>query len=586
MVAQFLIKSQTKKQQNKNHANVQYEKKVNRLFLLKCSITERLQFGPDGKVMWPKIEQQRLESQQRAVAKKRRHSESFRLSGAGNKNNKNLRKRQSITSNCSNGNDSFRSSTSSSSTSKTSSSVSRRNSNESNKSTQKIRKSIDSSTYKREYIVEKILAHEVKYKRQMFLVKWQGWRQEFNTWEPLENLTHCPKLLENFLADTLAVPVLDELRVSLQINKNEYDDKAMLALLPKGGFKNLPTRTSLQREILALAATPVDKRNSALRARGKQAMLLYMLLEKRDRQTINLQRWEEEMNVTKTCHAVLKVENDVDLEGPPAGFIYINDYVPGKGIVIPDDPPIGCECHKCNGHSANTCCSAQSRFAYRGKPARINVSQGTPVYECNRNCKCLPENCSNRVVQLGRKVPLCIFRTSNERGWGVRAMRKIHPGEFVCEYVGEVISFEEAERRGRGYDAEGRTYLFDLDFNTKDFPYTVDAATYGNVSHFINHSCNPNLGVWAVWVNCLDPNLPRLALFATREIQRDEEITFDYMSNSDQSFEESKHLDGISNTPSRHRLDLPDSIDSEEVLGLKERPQCKCGASACRRYLF
>ena len=37
-------------------------------------------------------------------------------------------------------------------------------------------------------------------------------------------------------------------------------------------------------------------------------------------------------------------------------------------------------------------------------------------------------------------------------------------------------------------DAEGRTYLFDLDFNMGDQnPYTVDAAFYGNVSHFINH---------------------------------------------------------------------------------------------------
>ena len=37
-------------------------------------------------------------------------------------------------------------------------------------------------------------------------------------------------------------------------------------------------------------------------------------------------------------------------------------------------------------------------------------------------------------------------------------------------------------------DAEGRTYLFDLDFNMGDQnPYTVDAAFFGNVSHFINH---------------------------------------------------------------------------------------------------
>jgi len=52
----------------------------------------------------------------------------------------------------------------------------------------------------------------------------------------------------------------------------------------------------------------------------------------------------------------------------------------------------------------------------------------------------------------------------------------------------QVISNEEAEIRGKEYDSVGRTYLFDLDFNGDDCPFTVDAAVYGNVSHFVNHS--------------------------------------------------------------------------------------------------
>ena len=34
--------------------------------------------------------------------------------------------------------------------------------------------------------------------------------------------------------------------------------------------------------------------------------------------------------------------------------------------------------------------------------------------------------------------------------------------------MGEVITSEEAESRGKKYDADGRTYLFDLDFNLGD----------------------------------------------------------------------------------------------------------------------
>lgn len=50
----------------------------------------------------------------------------------------------------------------------------------------------------------------------------------------------------------------------------------------------------------------------------------------------------------------------------------------------------------------------------------------------------------------------------------------------------QIITSEEAERRGQIYDRQGATYLFDLDY-VEDI-YTVDAAYYGNISHFVNHS--------------------------------------------------------------------------------------------------
>lgn len=158
------------------------------------------------------------------------------------------------------------------------------------------------------------------------------------------------------------------------------------------------------------------------------------------------------------------------------------------------------------------------------------------------------------------QTKLCIFRTSNGCGWGVKTLEPIKRGTFVADYVGEVITSEEAEERGKKYgsnfahnpkfelllkyslfhiyiDAEGRTYLFDLDFNLgQDNPYTVDAAFYGNVAHFINHSCDPNLSIFNVWVDCLDPNLPRICLFARRDIAKGEQITFDYCQQSTQNY--------------------------------------------------
>ena len=104
----------------------------------------------------------------------------------------------------------------------------------------------------------------------------------------------------------------------------------------------------------------------------------------------------------------------------------------------------------------------------------------------------------------------------------MKASEAIKKDSYVCEYVGEVITNEEAEERGKVYDVEGYTYLFDLDYNDgENHPYTIGVAAYGNISHFINHSCEQNLAVFAVWINCLDPNLPKLALFATRNIRKD-----------------------------------------------------------------
>lgn len=55
----------------------------------------------------------------------------------------------------------------------------------------------------------------------------------------------------------------------------------------------------------------------------------------------------------------------------------------------------------------------------------------------------------------------------------------------------QVITTEEAERRGMVYDKQGVTYLFDLDY--VDDVYTIDAAHYGNISHFVNHSVSTGI---------------------------------------------------------------------------------------------
>ena len=113
-------------------------------------------------------------------------------------------------------------------------------------------------------------------------------------------------------------------------------------------------------------------------------------------------------------------------------------------------------------------------------------------------------------MQNGSKYKLCIFKTTN-KGWGVKTLETIPKGAFVSEYVGEVVTEDNAKARQVKY---GNTYFYLLNFDNFESPKEIDATVKGNASRFVNHSCNPNCEVYNVYVNCLDPSLPRIAYFA------------------------------------------------------------------------
>lgn len=95
----------------------------------------------------------------------------------------------------------------------------------------------------------------------------------------------------------------------------------------------------------------------------------------------------------------------------------------------------------------------------------------------------------------------------------------VEKGGYIIEYVGEVISHGEADRRGHIYDTVDASYLFDLN---KDF--NIDAFRYGNASRFINHDSNANCGAKVMLVN----GEHRIGFWATRAIAAGQELFFDY----------------------------------------------------------
>src|SRR6267142_6414779 len=85
----------------------------------------------------------------------------------------------------------------------------------------------------------------------------------------------------------------------------------------------------------------------------------------------------------------------------------------------------------------------------------------------------------------------------------------------IAEDVGERINHLEAERRMRRSE---RTRISELD----DDCY-IDGSVGGNVTQYINHSCEPNANVRVVD--------GFMIIFPLREIAPGEEITIDYLNS-------------------------------------------------------
>ncbi|KDP39948.1 hypothetical protein JCGZ_03479 [Jatropha curcas] len=233
--------------------------------------------------------------------------------------------------------------------------------------------------------------------------------------------------------------------------------------------------------------------------------------------------------------------NTIDDEKPPP-FEYITR------VIYPDwcrpIPPVGCVCINGCSETGNCPCVAKNggEIPYNHNGAIVEAKP--MVYECGPSCKC-PPSCYNRVSQHGIKFQLEIFKTES-RGWGVRSLNSIPSGSFICEYVGELLEEKEAEQR-TGNDE----YLFDIGNNNdnslwdglsnlisdtqssscevvKESCFTIDAAKYGNIGRFINHSCSPNLYAQNILYDHEDKRIPHIMLFAAENIPPLQELTYHY----------------------------------------------------------
>jgi SET domain-containing protein len=115
---------------------------------------------------------------------------------------------------------------------------------------------------------------------------------------------------------------------------------------------------------------------------------------------------------------------------------------------------------------------------------------------------------------LASDVGTVVIRRSKYRvarantGLGLFAVAPIARGSHVINFVGPLISTEHADRlRSRN--------LFAIDAK-----WTINGSTRTNIARYINHSCKPN---------CVAYRYDRsIRIFARRNIEPGEELTYDY----------------------------------------------------------
>ena len=137
-------------------------------------------------------------------------------------------------------------------------------------------------------------------------------------------------------------------------------------------------------------------------------------------------------------------------------------------------------------------------------------------------------------------------RRSGVHGKGVFATQDIAEGEIIIEYVGEVISWPEAQSRHPHNPKDpNHTFYFHIDED-----HVIDALFGGNSSRWINHACDANCEA--------DEEGGRVFIKALRNINAGEELNYDY---------------GL-------------IIDERYTKKLKAEYPCWCGAATCRGTLL
>ncbi|KAK3013073.1 hypothetical protein RJ639_009912 [Escallonia herrerae] len=210
--------------------------------------------------------------------------------------------------------------------------------------------------------------------------------------------------------------------------------------------------------------------------------------------------------------------------------------------------------------------------------------------ECVKGtCPC-GELCSNQQFQKRKYAKLKCFKCG-KKGYGLQLQEDLPKGQFLIEYVGEVLDMHAYEARQKEYALNGHKHFYFMTLNGSE---VIDACAKGNLGRFINHSCEPNCRTEKWMVNgevCI-------GLFAMRDIKKVDSLRTSrsgyFVEKVVLCLSAQSELMVLYLCLGRNCILLPIDMDSGEeltfdynyvrVFGAAAK-KCVCGSSQCRGYI-
>ena len=182
--------------------------------------------------------------------------------------------------------------------------------------------------------------------------------------------------------------------------------------------------------------------------------------------------------------------------------------------------------------------SLNASQSLHNKYSNKKITDYFQIRKSSRKCKSDLEKEKRENIEMSIKAMRedgLEVRVIENKGRGVFSTRYFQKGDFVCEYAGEMISYQQAKKREEMYGKDPSIGCYMYFFEHKSKSYCIDAtAETSRLGRLLNHSkLGGNCHTKLFEIN----SRPYLILVASRDIRPGEEMTYDYGDRNKSSIE-------------------------------------------------